>query len=382
MCRVHALTDVQASAIFSNTNSDLVCNRKSSHLILVDFEKTVKRLVAENIMKVVYVKEFGGAENLEIREVENLSPPKDVEIIVRVRAAGVNRADLMQRNGVYPAPKGFPERILGLEFAVEVAEIGENVTKFKLGDQVFGITAGGGQAEFVKTKESLSVKIPDNLNFTEAACIPEAFITAHDAIFTQGKLKSGESCLIHAVGSGVGLAALQLCKANNIKTLGTSRSADKLAKCDKFGLDFGILTNADLLENANAFAEIVKYRTGEKGVDVILDLVGAKYFEANLQSLAVKGRLILVGLTSGRTAEFNLGIALAKRLTIIGTTLRARSDDEKAEAAANFKDDVIPLIVSGKIVPNLDKVFPLIDVQKAHEYLESNESFGKVVMEI
>jgi NADPH:quinone reductase len=332
-------------------------------------------------MKVVYVKEFGGIENLEIREVEDLSPPKDAEIVVRVRAAGVNRADLMQRNGFYPAPKGFPERILGLEFAGEVYKIGENVTKFQIGDRVFGITAGGGQAEYVNTKESHLAKIPDNLSFIEAACIPEAFITAHDAIFTQGNLKSGETCLIHAVGSGVGLAALQLCKANNIKVLGTSRSANKLTQCDKFSLDNGIVMGGDLTENAKYFAELIEHFTDGKGVDVILDLVGAKYFEANLQSLAMKGRLILVGLTSGRTAEFNLGMALAKRLTIIGTTLRARSDVEKGEATANFAKDVLPLIASGKIVPNLDKVFAVADVQKAHEYLESNESFGKVVLE-
>ena len=332
-------------------------------------------------MKVVYIKEFGGIENLEIREIENLSPPKDFEVLVHVRTAGVNRADLLQRKGLYPPPKGYPERILGLEFAGEVTEIGENVTNFKLGDKVFGITAGGGQAEYVNIKESHLVKIPDNLTFAEAACIPEAFITAHDAIFTQGNLKSGETCLIHAVGSGVGLAALQLCKANNIKTLGTSRSAEKLQKCDKFGLGPGIVMGGDLIENAKYFAELIEHFTDGKGVDVILDLVGAKYFEANLQSLALKGRLILVGLTSGRTAEFNLGIALAKRLTIIGTTLRARSEVEKAVATANFAKDVLPLIASGKIVPNLDKVFAVADVQKAHEYLESNESFGKVVLE-
>jgi NADPH:quinone reductase len=332
-------------------------------------------------MKVVYIKEFGGIENLEIREVEDLPRPKDLEVFVRVRAAGVNRADLLQRKGFYPAPKGFPERFLGLEFAGEVVDTGENVKKFNLGDRVFGITAGGGQAEYVNTKESLLVKIPHNMRFVDAACIPEAFITAHDAIFTQGNLKSGETCLIHAVGSGVGLAALQLCKTHNIKTLGTSRSADKLTQCDKFGLDHGIVMSGDLTGNTKYFAELIEHFTDGKGVDVILDLVGASYFEANLQSLAMKGRLILVGLTSGTKAEFNLGIALAKRLTIIGTTLRARSDVEKAVATANFVKDVLPLIASGKIVPNLDKVFAVADVQKAHEYLESNESFGKVVLE-
>jgi len=335
-------------------------------------------------MKAVYVKEFGGAENLEIRAVENPSNPKSKEVLVSVKAAALNRADILQRQGFYPAPKGFPERILGLEFAGEVAEIGESVTEYKIGDRVFGITAGGAQAEFLLTDESLLAKIPDNLSFVEAACVPEAFITAHDAIFTQGNLRADETLLIHAVGSGVGLAALQLAKAQNIVTFGTSRTADKLVKCDKLGLNYGIVANADLSEGKNPkyFAEIIEYKTGGKGVDVILDLVGAKYFAANLESLNQKGRLILVGLTGGAVAaEFNLGMALSKRLKIVGTVLRSRSIEEKAEATRKFVEDVLPLIATGLIKPNLDKVFSLESVKEAHEYLESNRSFGKVVLE-
>lgn len=326
-------------------------------------------------MKAVYIKEFGGIENLEIREVENLPSPKGNEVLVSVKAAGLNRADLMQIKGLYPAPKGYPERILGLEFAGEVAEIGENVTDFKIDERVFGITAGGAQSEFLLSDASLLVKIPDNLSWTEAAAIPEAFVTAHDAIFTQGELKSGETLLIHAVGSGVGLAALQLAKAHNIKVLGTSRTQDKLNKCKEFGLDEAILADENLAEN-------IKNLTGGKGVDVILDLVGAKYFQMNLESLVLKGRLILVGLTGGAKAEFNLGMALAKRLKIIGTVLRARPTAEKAEATAKFTQDVIPLIEKRLVKPNLDKVYRLADVQKAYQYLESNESFGKIVLEI
>jgi len=334
-------------------------------------------------MKAVYIKEFGGAENLEISKIENPSKPKGKEVLVNVKAAALNRADIMQREGHYPAPKGFPERILGLEFAGEVAETGDGATNFKIGDRVFGITAGGAQAEFLSTDESLLARIPDNLNFTEAAGVPEAFITAHDAIFTQGNLREGETLLIHAVGSGVGLAALQLAKAKNIKTFGTSRTADKLVKCDKLGLDCGIVANADLSEgkNPNYFAEIIEYQNDGKGADVILDLVGAKYFAANLASLNLKGRLILVGLTGGTTAEFNLGLALAKRAKIIGTILRSRSVEEKAEATQAFVRDVLPLLAEGKIKPNLDKVFQVEDVRQAHEYLESNASFGKVVLE-
>jgi putative PIG3 family NAD(P)H quinone oxidoreductase len=334
-------------------------------------------------MKAVYVKELGGAENLEIRAVENPSKPKGKEVLVNVKAAALNRADIMQREGVYPAPKNFPERILGLEFAGEVAEIGDGVSEYKIGDRVFGITAGGAQAEFLITDKSLLARIPDNLNFTEAACVPEAFITAHDAIFTLGNLQKGETLLIHAVGSGVGLAALQLARTKDIKTFGTSRTADKLLKCDKLGLDYGIVANADLSEGENPkfFAEIIEHLSDGKGVDVILDLVGAKYFAANLESLNLKGRLILVGLTGGTKAKFNLGTALSKRLKIVGTVLRSRSAEEKAEATAKFVEDVLPFVAAGLIKPNLDKIFPVESVREAHEYLESNRSFGKVVLE-
>ncbi|HRH40791.1 MAG TPA: NAD(P)H-quinone oxidoreductase [Pyrinomonadaceae bacterium] len=326
-------------------------------------------------MKAVYVKEFGGVENLEIREVENPSPPTESEVLVAVKASALNRADILQRKGLYPAPKGFPERILGLEFAGEVAEIGENVSDFKIGDRVFGITAGGAQAEFIISDKGLLVKIPDNLSFTEAAAIPEAFITAHDAIFTLGNLRKSETLLIHAVGSGVGLAALQLAKAKDIRVLGTSRTIEKLEKCQEFGLDEAILADENL-------SETIRQKNNGKSVDVILDLVGAKYFQVNLESLNSKGRLILVGLTSGAKTEFNLGMALAKRLTIIGTVLRSRSLEEKAEATVKFAQEVIPLIEAGKIQPNIDRIFQIEEIQKAHEYLESNESFGKVILEL
>lgn len=323
-------------------------------------------------MKAVYIREFGGAENLEIREVEKPVLSESNQVLVNVKAAALNRADIMQRKGFYPAPKGYPERILGLEFAGVAAEIGKDVKDFKIGDKVFGITAGSGQAEFILTEENQLARIPDNLNFAEAATIPEAFITAYDAVWTQGNLSENETLLIHAVGSGVGLAALQVAKAKGNKVIGTSRTQDKLDECKKLGLDFAINTG----ENSEFSKEI------ENSVNVILDLVGASYFEQNLQSLAKKGRLILVGLVGGRKAEFDLGMALTKRLKIIGTVLRSRSAAEKATATANFIGEVLPLIKAGKIKPNLDKVFKVEDVQKAHEYLESNKSFGKVVLEL
>lgn len=327
-------------------------------------------------MKAVYIKEFGAAENLEIREVENPPIPQDTQVLVKVKASAVNRADILQRRGFYPAPEGFSDRILGLEFAGEVFEIGENVKKFEIGDRVFGITAGAAQAEMLLTDESLLAKIPDNFSFTEASAVPEAFITAHDAIFTQGDLQKNETLLIHAVGSGVGLAALQLAKAKGAKVFGSSRTSEKLENCKKFGLDEAI--NTSEVEN---FAEFIKEKTGGKGVDVILDLVGASYFERNLESLLLKGRLMLVGLVGGRTAEFNLSLALTKRLKITGTVLRSRSTKEKTEATAKFIAEVLPLLESGKVKPNIDKIFLVEEIRKAHEYVESNESFGKVVLE-
>jgi NADPH2:quinone reductase len=332
-------------------------------------------------MKAVYIKEFGAAENLEIREIENPPAPQNSQVVVRVKASGLNRADILQRRGFYPAPKGYPERILGLEFAGEIAETGESVSNFKIGDRVFGITAGGAQAEFLLTDESLLAKIPESLSFTEAAAVPEAFITAHDAVFSQGNLRENETLLIHAVGSGVGLAALQLAKARDIYTIGTSRTLDKLEKCREFGLDFSVLSDSDALQKSpQQFGELIRLKTAGKGADVILDLVGASYFAASLESLALKGRLMLVGLTSGRSAEFNLGLALAKRAKIIGTVLRSRPTAEKAEANAAFIREVLPLFENNKLKPNVDRVFNIEEVRAAHDYMESNESFGKVVL--
>ena len=322
-------------------------------------------------MKAVYIREFGDAKNLEIRDVPDISGPTGREVVVRVRAAGLNRADLIQRRGHYPPPPGYSPNIPGLEFAGEIVEKGDEVTDLETGDRVFAIAAGEAQAEYIRIDHRQLAKTPANLSFIEAAAVPEAFITAHDAVFTQAGLKSGESLLIHAVGSGVGLAALQLAKAHGNRVVGTSRTNDKLDRCKEFGLDAGVVVG-----EPSKFADQIS-----GGVDVILDLVGAAYFAENLRSLAVKGRLMLVGLTSGTKAEFSLDVALVKRLKIIGTVLRARSADEKADVTAAFVRGVVPLLAEGRVRPNVDRVFNFRDVRAAHEYLESNESFGKVVLE-
>lgn len=340
-------------------------------------------------MKAVYIKEFGGIENLEIREVEKPASPRETEVLVSIKASALNRADLEQRRGLYPVPQGFPQNIPGLEFSGEVAEVGDRVTKFQIGDRVFGTTGGGAQAEFLLTDESQLAKIPKNLSFAEAAAIPEAFITAHDAIFTNGELKENETLLIHAVGSGVGLAALQLAKAKNIKTVGTSRTAGKLTKANELGLDKAIAMsefaagNAELADDLpKRFAEIINHFTDGKGADVILDLVGAAYFQANVESLALKGRIVFVGTTSGAKTSLNISQIMAKRAKLIGTVLRSRPAEEKAEATRKFVEEVVPLFENGTLKPNIDRIFKMEEIQRAHEYLESNESFGKVVLEL
>jgi putative PIG3 family NAD(P)H quinone oxidoreductase len=327
-------------------------------------------------VKAVYIAKFGGSEKLEIREVPDPPKPSGTQILVRVKAAGLNRADLVQRRGFYAPPPGYSPNIPGLEFAGEIVDRGEEVSTLKNGDRVFGITAGEAQAELLWADEPLVAKIPDNLSYVQAAAIPEVFITAYDAVFTQANLKQGETLLIHAVGSGVGLAALQLAKAKNAAVFGTSRTAEKLEKCKAFGLDEGIVTG-----DRPEFSEIANSRTGGRGADVVLDLVGGRYFEENLKSLASKGRLMLVGLTAGSKAEFDLGLALRKRLKITGTVLRARPFEEKAEVTRVFAHEVVPLLASGAVEANIDRVFPFTEVRAAHEYLESNESFGKVVLE-
>ncbi len=319
-------------------------------------------------MKAVFIKEFGGPENLDFLDVEEPHQPKAGQVLVAVKAAALNRADLLQRQGFYPAPAGYPERIPGLEFAGVVAETGEGVTAVSVGERVFGITAGGAQAESLLIDQTHLAEIPDNLTFIEAAAVPEAFITAQDAIITQGELIKGETLLIHAVGSGVGLAALQLAKARGAAVFGTSRTPEKLERCLEFGLD-GAFSTAEFAEKLRGKA------------NVILDLVGASVFAGNLECLARKGRLILVGLVGGRKTEFDMGLALTKRIKIIGTVLRSRSDAEKAAATSKFAEEVVPMLANGSVRPNVDRVFRAGQVADAHRYLESNQSFGKVVLE-
>ena len=326
-------------------------------------------------MRAVVIAQHGGVEGLEVREVERPLALGD-RVRVRVHAAALNRADLLQRRGHYPAPPGAPADIPGLEFAGKVEQMGADVRAWRVGQRVFGITGGGAQAEYAVVPENALAAVPDNLDWAEAAAVPEAFITAHDALFTQGGLTIGERVLVHAAGSGVGLAALQLARAAGADTCGTARTAAKLERAREYGLDEAVAVGDD----PQVLADAVRRWTNGAGVQLILDLVGASYLAANLDALAVRGRLLLVGTMGGAQAPLNYGVVMSKRLQIIGTVLRARSAEEKARATRLFAAHVCPLLARGTIRPVIDRTYALAEVRAAHTRLEGNESFGKVVL--
>ena len=329
-------------------------------------------------MHAVVINSFGGVEGIAWQEVAAPPPPSADWVRVRVRAAGLNRADLLQREGKYPPPPGYPPDIPGLEFAGEVEAMGESAHRWKVGDRVFGITAGGGQAEYVVVPESNLARIPAELDWTQAAAMPEVFITAHDALFTRAGLQTSESVLIHAAGSGVGTAAVQLAHAAGATVYGTSRTADKLAQVRALGLDESVTVR----DSPGDFVERVRELTNGAGVDVIIDLVGGAYFPLNLEALAERGRLICVSTAAGRKSEIDLGLVLRKRAAIVGTVLRTRTIEEKAEATRLFAAHVLPLVSRGLVRPIVDRVYSPREIRAAHEYLESNRSVGKVVLDL
>ena len=329
-------------------------------------------------MHAVVITAYGGVEGIDVQEVETPTPPSADRVRVRVHAAGLNRADILQRRGHYPAPPGYPENIPGMEFAGEVESIGDAVHTWKVGDRVFGITGGGAQAEFVVVPESNLARIPPELDWVQAGAMPETFITAHDALFTRAGLHMGERVLIHAAASGVGTAAIQVAHAAGATVYGTLRAADKLERIRD--LNLGLDASVAVGDTPANFVEAVQDWTGGAGVDVILDLVGGNYFPANLAALASRGRLICVGTMAGAKSEVDLGLIMRKRAAIIGTMLRGRSIEEKAEATGLFASSVLPLVSRGAIRPVIDRVYPVDEIREAHERMESNASFGKIVL--
>ena len=324
-------------------------------------------------MRAIVITRSGGPEVLE--EMDRPQPEPGLgQIRVRVRASALNRADMHQREGRYPAPPGSPADIPGMEYAGEVDALGSSATLWPIGARVMGIAGGGTHAEYVCVHEREAMPIPLNLSFDEAGAVPEAFLTSYDALIRQISLSTGERLLIHAVGCGVGTAALQVALAAGAIVIGTSRTQSKLDRAKELGLQHGVdISRAD-------WSAQVRELTSGKGVNAILDLIGGDYFASSVDLLALRGRLILVGLTAGRTAELNLGIILSKRAHIVGTVLRSRAPEEKFALAREFSDRMIPLFESNRLRPVIDRVFSFSEIRAAHQWMESNSNFGKIVL--
>jgi NADPH2:quinone reductase len=325
-------------------------------------------------MRAVVYTAAGGPEVISINDVPGPTPGPG-ELRVRVRGAGLNRADIYQRRGGYPAPPGWPKDIPGLEYAGEVDAVGDGVTRWRPGDRVMGLVGGGAQAELVVVRESEALPMPGNLSFAEAAAIPEAFYTAYDALVTRGRLKAGERVLIHAVGSGVGTAAAQIAKHRGATVIGTSRSAAKLSRATAYGVDVGIDTSRTAVRDAVGGP-----------VHLIIDVIGGPALADHLAMLAPRGRLVILGLMAGRKGETELDQLLHKRLEIIGSVMRARGPDERAPLVRELGEQLVPLFEprDGQPVlrPVVDRTYPMEQVAEAHGAMERNENFGKLVLTI
>jgi putative PIG3 family NAD(P)H quinone oxidoreductase len=323
-------------------------------------------------MKAVILTGAGGPEVLSIGEV----PKPEVRpghIRVSVRAAGLNRADLIQRRGQYPAPPGWPADIPGLEYAGEV-EATRDTTRWKVGDRVMGLVGGGAHAEMVAVHADEALAIPEGLSFAEAAAIPEVFLTAYDALVTRGRLRAGERVLIHAIGSGVGTAAAQIARHLGATVIGTSRSADKLARALVYGMDSGIDTSETSFRDALT-----------DPVHVVLDSIGGPAFADNLAVLAPQGRLVLLGFLAGSRTTADLGPILRNRLEVIGTAMRIRTHEERKALVADFAERMLPLFdrrieQAAPLRPVVQETYPMSRLADAHRLMESNETFGKVVV--
>ncbi len=316
----------------------------------------------------------GGPEVLRVSEVP--APiPTATQLLVDVHATALNRADLIQRRGGYPPPSGESE-ILGLEIAGTVAAMGDAVESVSEGDRVFGLVGGGGYASQAIIDYRMAMPIPDGWSFEEAAAVPEVFFTANENIFTLGELSAGETILIHAGGSGVGTAGIQIAHHAGANVFVTAGTSEKIYKCKTLGAIEGIN-----YKTTNFVAEI-EHLTDGKGVDVVLDFIGAPYLKRNLSILKTKGRLLQVGLIGGATAEIDLGTLMRHRLKIIGSVMRPQSIDEKIAITQRFIDRWLPELKRGVLQPIIDTVFPFAEVQQAHMYMEANRNFGKIILKV
>ncbi|MGH7858057.1 MAG: NAD(P)H-quinone oxidoreductase, partial [Candidatus Binatia bacterium] len=297
------------------------------------------------------------------------------ELRIRVRATAVNRADLLQRGGMYPPPPG-ASPVLGLECAGEVAEVGSAVSGWKPGDRAMALLAGGGYAEEVVVHAGSAMHVPDCLSDAEAGAMPEVFLTAFLNLFLLGEVPAGGSVLVHGGGSGVGTAAITLCREAGVRILVTAGTAEKCRRCREHGADAAI----DYREEE--FADVVRQTTGGRGVDVVLDPIGGSYLAANLASLAIGGRLVVIGLTGGARAELDMASLLLRRLRVIGSTLRARPVEEKAAIVRAFLERFGEALTGGRLRPVIDRELPLERAADAHRVVQASEHFGKVVLRV
>ena len=324
-------------------------------------------------MKAIIITRPGGPEVLKLED-RPIPEPGPAQIRVRVRTSALNRADLLQRRGNYPAPPGAPADISGMEYAGEVESLGTGAEYWPVGARVMGIIGGGAHAEYVCVHEREAIAVPQPLSWEQAGAVPEVFLTAYDALFRQLDLRVGETLLIHAVASGVGTAALQLACSSGVATVGTSRSAAKLTRAKELGLDIGIDSSA------GDWVEALEKQLGRDKIHAVMDLVGGAFCGASLRVLALRGRMIVVGTTAGPRTEIELGLLLRKRVRIIGTVLRSRPLEEKIALAEEFSERVLPLFDTGHLRAVIDRVFPFSEIRQAHELMESNETFGKIVL--
>lgn len=325
-------------------------------------------------MKAIIRTGDGGPEVLQLEEVPSPNPT-ETQVLVDVHATALNRADMIQRRGGYPPPPGDSE-VLGLEIAGTVSAMGNAVKGIAKGDRVFGLVGGGGYAEQAVIDYRMAMPMPDEWTFEQAAAVPEVFFTASDNIFTLGRLSAGETILIHAAGSGVGTAGVQISHHADAKVFVTAGTSEKIESCKALGAVEGIN-----YKESDFVTEILRLTDGQ-GVDVVVDFIGAPYLERNLSVLRTKGRLLQLGLIGGSATEINLNTMMRKRLQLIGSVLRTRSIDEKIGVTQRFMDRWLPELKRGRIRPIIDSVFPLTQAQQAHEYMEANRNFGKIILKV
>ncbi len=326
------------------------------------------------MMKAIILSHFGAIDALHLRETPPPTPSAE-QLLIKVHATALNRADILQRKGLYPPPAGDSE-ILGLELAGEVVAWGEQVQGFQQGDRVFGLVGGGAYAEYAVIDAQMALHIPETWSYEFAAAIPEVFMTANETIFELGQLQAGESVLIQAGASGVGTAAIQMARAAGASVFVTAGSDEKVKKCLDLGAHYAInYKNED-------FYEKIMQLTDKEGVDVIEDFIGASYFERHLKLLKSQGRLIIVALMGGHKTEIPLNLLLTKRLKVYGSVMRSRTLAEKRELTQRFSQRWLPLLQQGAIKPIIDSIIPLAEVQRAHQLMEMSQHFGKIVLKV